>query len=97
MTTIDIEKIWGDNAEIKRSISGVNNRMRVEGQRRVCALWKRLSSEADKKCGEIEQIVDKYNLTTKIEEWPDIRILNELEKLAHLLGYLTYLGKEKWS
>ena len=84
MTTINIGKIFADNAEIGSSISGVNNRMKVEGQRRVCALWKRLSSKADEKCGEMEQIVDKYSVTTKTEEWPDTRILKELERLSHI-------------
>ena len=97
MTTINIEEIFANNAEIEKSISGVNSRMRVEGQRRVGTLWNRLSSEADKKCDELEQIADQYNVTTKIKEWPNTRIVKELEDLAQLLGYLTYLGKEKWS
>ena len=96
MTTININNIFADNTELGSSISGVNNRMKVEGQRRVCALWKRLSSIADGKCDEMNQIVDKYSVTTKTEEWPDTRILKELGRLAHLLGYLTYLGIEKW-
>ena len=96
MTKIDIEEIFANNAEIKRSISGVNNTMRVEGQRRVRTLWNWLTSKADKKCVEIEQIANQYDVATKTEDWSDIRIVNELENLAHLLGYLTYLGKEKW-
>ena len=96
MTDINIEEIFATNAEIKGSISGVNNTMKVEGQRRVGALWNRLTVEADKKCAELEQVANQYDVATKTEDWPDKKIIDELEHLAHLLGYLTYLGKEKW-
>ena len=96
MTTISINEILANNKDIDGSISGVNSRIKVDSQRRVYALWKRLSSNANEKCGEINEFVEQYSGLVKSEWWSDTEFLNELERLAHLLGYVTYLRIEKW-
>ena len=95
-TDINIDEIFKNNPEIVESISGVNVTMKVHGQRRVGNLWNRLTKEAGEKCAELEVVTTQYDTGTKTERWSDQKIMEQLGRLAHLLGYLRYLSEEKW-
>ena len=71
MTSIDIENIFSNNEMINSSISGVNNQMKVEGQKRVYALWKRLTAKADNYSKEIGDIVSPVEGPAKMEQLSD--------------------------